>query len=240
MGSVAYGGVVLSDLYTVIPRRGMSTREVDYESVPGGDRLAVKGADFGTPSLSLVFVLRPGCDAPSEVRAISALLASREPRKLELGEDHGLYCMAIPFGEPTWRRLPNGSSVEFQFLVTEAAMYGEERTATVPSGGSVTIDVGGTYPTRPTVAAAAAVRNSSTGLWGLQLDNGPVLDFAFGSNTARAVSADCGSRASEVDGVTALPTLGSTWLEFGPGQHTVSMHEGTGAATLTWRERWLA
>jgi len=240
MGSVAFDGVVLSDLYTVLVKRGVASRNVDYEAVPGRDGVAVKGVDYAPPTLSLVFVLEPGSDAPSAVRELSALLATREPRKLELGEDFGLYCMAMPYGEPSWRRLPNGSSVEFPFLIMDAAMYGTLRTATVPSGGSVTFTVGGTYPTKPKITASAAVRNSSTGMWGLTLDNGPVLAYAFGSNTSRAVSADCDTRSSRVDGDIALPTLSSTWFELEPGSHTVNMHTGTGAAVIEWRERWLA
>ena len=240
MGTVAFDGIVLSDLYTVIPRRGVSSREVASESVPGRDGVVVTGMDYVPPTLSLVFVLGPTSDIPGAVRELQTLLDAREPKKLELGEDNGLYCMAMPQGESSWRRLPFSSAIEVPFLVADAAMYGAERKATLPSGGSVTFTVGGTYPTRPRLVASSAYRDSTSGQWGVRLDSVDVLKLAFGSSSSRSIDVDCHARTATVSGDVAIPTLDSDWLEFEPGTHTLEMHLGTGATTVTWRERWLA
>lgn len=241
MGAVTFDGVVLSDRYTVLAKRGMSAREIRTEAVPGRDGVVVTGADYVPPTLSLVFVFDPTEDAPRAVRELSALLSAREPRRLEFGEDGGLYYMAVPQGATEIKVLPSGSSsVEVPFLVADAAMYGLERSVTVPSGGSVTFTVDGTYPTSPTIAASAAVRNASSGRWGLLLDDADAMTFALASNTSRTIAADCAAKTARVAGDVAIPTLDSDWLELAPGEHTLRMHQGTGAATVTWRERWLS
>lgn len=240
MATVTFDGIVLSDMYTVLVKRGLSSHEVTYESIPGRDGVVVTSSELMPPELSLVFVIGPSGDAPAAVRELSAILDVREPKELYIGEDGGLCYMAMPSGSRTWRRVPSSSSVEVPFLVVDAVMYGKERSATVPSGGSVTFVVGGTYPTRPRVQASAAVRNSSSGKWGVKLDGGDYIRVAFGSNTSRTVDIDCQSRTVKVAGVTDIITLDSDWLELPPGEHTLQMDQGTGAATVTWRERWLS
>lgn len=240
MATVVFDGVVLSDMYTVLVRRGLSYHEVAYENIPGRDGVAVTSSDLVPPELSLVFVIGPSEDPTAAVRELSAILDVREPRELRIGEDGGLSYMALPSGSRTWRRVGSSSSVEVPFLIVDAAMHGDERSATVPSGGSVTFSVGGTYPTRPKIEATAAVRNSSSGQWGIRLDGGDYIRFEFGSNTSRTVVADCQARTAKVAGATAIPTLQSDWLELTPGEHTLQMDQGTGAATVTWRERWHA
>lgn len=241
MESVTFNGIVLTDTWPVIARRGLAYRNAVYEPVPGRDGVLVTGSEMEMPQVSLVFAMGQHQDGGGmdEIRQLMHILDVKEPKKLELGDDGGLYYMALPSGERAWIRTPSSGMVEVPFLVVDAAMYGEQRTATVPSGGSVTFTVGGTYNTKPTLLATSAVRDSSSGQWGVRLDAGKVLRFAFSSNTSRRVEVDCGARTAKVASSAALPTLDSDWFEFSPGSHTVQMDLGTGAATLTWIERWM-
>jgi hypothetical protein len=116
--------------------------------------------------------------------------------------------------------------------------YGAARTVTVPSGGSVEFNVGGTYKTMPRITANAA-RDSSSLVWGLRLDGGDFVHVATGSNAVKSVLIDCAERICTVAGAVALPTLDSDWLELEPGTHTLAMDNGTGAATVVFTERWL-
>ena len=102
----------------------------------------------------------------------------------------------------------------------------------------MTFNVDGTYKAAP-VITANATRNASSLVWGLRLDEGDYLHIATGSASARPITANCGERTLSVNGSVAIPTLDSDWLELEPGVHTLRMDNGTGAATVTWRDRWL-
>lgn len=174
----------------------------------------------------------------AKLRTLASWLRVDSPRKLEIGDDQGLYYMAVPSGEAPFSRYVNASSVEVTFVAVDPIAYGEQRTVTVPSGGSVTFTVGGTYPTKPTITASA-VRNSTSLVWGVRLDGADFVHVATGSASSRSVNLDCGARTLAINNATALPTLDSDWLEFEPGEHTLNMDNGTGAATVKYRERWL-
>ena len=111
-------------------------------------------------------------------------------------------------------------------------------TLTVPSGGSISFNVGGTYRARPRITASA-VRDSSSQVWGLKLDNADFVHVVTGSASARSVDIDCDGRTCIVNSSTSMITLDSDWLELAPGTHTLVMDKGTGAATVKYRERWL-
>jgi predicted phage tail component-like protein len=160
------------------------------------------------------------------------------PRKLVLPDTPERYYMAVPEGGIDLRRAIAAEYGQLVFTIVEPAAYGAEKSVTVPSGGSVSFVVGGTYPTRPTVTASA-VRNSSSQVWGLRLDEGDFVHIATGSASARAIVLDNAARTLSVAGSAAIPTLDSDWLEFAPGPHTLRMDNGTGAATVKWIERWL-
>lgn len=241
MESVTFDGNVLSDKYRVLVKRGIPYREAQVDTVPGMDGNTVRAGDYAPMKLSLVFVLGP-CGNVEMMRRMRGLMADLDvdtPRKLELGEDGGLWCMAMPAGERDWNRHITSGSVEVPFAVVDAAMYGREMSVTVPSGGSVEFIVGGTYPSRPRISAASAVRDSSSLVWGLRLDDGDFMHVETGSPSGRKVEIDCSARTMSIADVSAIPTLDSDWLALKPGNHELAMDNGTGAATVKWFERWL-
>lgn len=129
--------------------------------------------------------------------------------------------------------------LELEFVASDPCRYGEVRTATVPSGGSVEVLVYGNRPATASVSAAAAVRSSGSTVWGIRFDEGDFVHIATGSSSARVVEIDGETRSAKVAGATSMITLDSNWPVLKPGKHTVRMDEGTGAATLTWQERSL-
>ena len=86
--------------------------------------------------------------------------------------------------------------------------------------------------------ANSAVRNSSSLVWGVKVDNADFVHVATGSSSSRKVEIDSEKRICKVANAIALPTLDSDWIVLEPGAHTVAMDNGTGAATLSWVERW--
>lgn len=243
MESVCYDGVELTDFYTVLSDRRPPSLNVVKETVPGRDGVVPRGATYGCPRVTLKIICDPADAATlhEERRRLTSLLSARGARRLQFGNDGGLYYMAQVDGELDWAQFFRTGVLRVPFLVPSPAMYGRVVSATVPSGGSAEIDVRGTYPTRPTILAASAVRASGTdGVWGVRLDGGDYVHVATGSSSARKVEIDCEARTCRVADAVAATTLLSDWFEFEPGEHTLSNDQGSGACTVTWQERWLA
>lgn len=162
-----------------------------------------------------------------------------EPKKLVLPDTPTWYYMAIPDGALDLERAFDGETAQITFTLTDPIAYSStETTVTVPSGGSVTFTVGGTASAKPRLQATA-VRNSTSLVWGVKLDNADFVHVATGSSSGRVTVIDCDTRTVTVSSNPAILTLDSDWLEFSPGSHTLIMDNGTGACTVKYRERWL-
>ena len=161
-----------------------------------------------------------------------------EPKKLVLPDTPDRYYMAVPNGSLDITRYCDSETASVTFDIVDPIAYGREVTVTVPSGGSVTFNVGGTYKTKPRIESSA-VRNSTALVWSLKLDNADHIHVATGSADPTTVKIDCDERTCKVANQVSMITLDSDWLEFEPGSHTLAMDYGTGAATVTYSERWL-
>lgn len=212
----------------------------DTVTVPSADGVRVRGRTLGeiAISMNLWAVGKTRREQRDSVRRIAALLVGDEARKLAFGDDGGLYYMAH-VSASTVTEYFDSVCVAVEFKAPNPALYGLKRSAVIPSGGNATIRVGGTYPTRPKITAASAVRNASSGVWGVRLDGGDFLHVETGSASARAIALDCEERECTLAGAVALPTLDSDWFSLDPGEHTISIDNGTGACTVEWQERWL-
>lgn len=235
----SFDGHDIGELFAVgRPQEGVGLLEPATVEVPGRDGLAVTGARRAAGTASVRVACAGG---PEERRELVSLLLSwldvDGPRPLRLpGSEH--YYLALPQGSSELTRLAGADFLTLSFLVSDPVAYGALRSAGVPSGGSARILVGGTAPTAPSVQAPAAVGSASSGVWGLRLDEGAFVHVALDGGAAREVSLDCARRTCRVAGATAMATLDSDWPELSPGEHVVRMDQGTGAAVLTWQERW--
>lgn len=161
-----------------------------------------------------------------------------EPKKLILPDTPDRFYMAVPNGSIGLTRYCDSETASVTFDIVDPIAYGREVTVTVPSGGSVTFNVGGTYKTKPRIESSA-VRDSTALVWSLKLDNSDHIHVATGSADATTVKLDCEERTCKVGNQVSMITLDSDWLELEPGTHTLVMDYGTGAATVTFNERWL-
>lgn len=221
-------------------RTSVLARDVRCEDVPGRDGSVYTGATLRARTITLTLTLvGAGMEQRRErARELAAILNVAEPRPLSISVDGGRYYMAVPSTDDVARIRPAADSFDVEFTVPDPVARGEQRTVTVPSGGSVTFDVGGTYPTRPRVSAAAAA-NGSGGFWRLRLEDGSYLLATIPGNVSTApVAADCEARTLRVNNFVALLVPEADWLVLQPGSHTLEM-TGTGAATVTFEERWL-
>lgn len=238
---VTFDGHDLTALCTVSDlRTSLLPREVRTTPVAGRDGSVYTGASLSERSITLTMTLR-GRDVEARqmaARELAAILDVDGPRPLAMSIDGGLYYMAVPTSGSEATRRPTTSTFEVDFTVPDPVAYGQARTVSVPSGGTATFEVGGTYPAMPRVSAPSAA-NGSGGFWRLRLEDGSYLLARVPAGVASApVEADCAARTLRVNDTVALLEPEADWLVLAPGTHTVEM-TGTGAATMTFEERWL-
>lgn len=211
-----------------------------FQDVLGRDGTVYMGGSLigGNISVKLSVIRKTPAQRREDLSTLFMWLDVDEPKWLVMDDQPDISYKAIPSGDMPIDSFTNADSVVVNFRLLEAAAYGDTVTKTVPSGGSITFTVDGTYPTKPTITANAA-RDGSSQVWGLKLDNGAFLHVATGSASARDVVLDCENRTLTIQGSVALPTLDSDWFELSPGTHTLVMDKGTGTATVTYKERWL-
>lgn len=215
-------------------------RETSGRDVPGMDGTIFTGVRIlaRTITVRMALTAEGHAERQWQARSMAAALASRTPARLAASIDDGLYYMAVATSTPDMTRMTSALAFDVTFECADPVAYGRERTVAVPSGGSVSFTVGGTYPTMPRVSAPEAA-NGSGGLWSLALEDGTRLDATIPSGLSKApVVADCAARTLTVNGSVALLRPAADWLVLEPGAHTLTM-TGTGAATVTFDERWL-
>lgn len=214
---------------------------VDAREVSGRDGTAFMGTTLAPLLLTVEARLAANTIEPSEIQRewarVASLLRTAEPAPLSVSP--GIYRMAVLSDETPLEFQTYSATAKLQFYCPDPVAYGATRAVEVPSGGSATFVVSGTYPTRPAISAPAAVRDASALAWQLRLDDGDYLRVETGTGLPCAVELDCRARTCKVAGATRLPTLDSDWLVLEPGEHTVANDLGTGACTLTYAERWL-
>lgn len=211
----------------------------DTREVSGRNGSAFVGLTYDVSTVA--FTIAALGDAETRRVALSTLgkwLMVDEPKPLYLPDTPDRYYLAVPGAGLDLTRGIGGEMAQVTFTLVDPVAYGDTQTASLPSGGSVSINVNGTAPTYLSVVAASAVRNSSAQVWGVQVDSVDYVHVATGSSSARKVEIYSDERICKVEDAITLPTLDSDWLKLEPGTHTIAMDYGTGAATLSWVERW--
>lgn len=237
------GDVCLEDLGIVVEyvHDDPPAARPETTDVPGMDGTALRAIGYESRSISLecrVFRDR-WHEFDRLVDELAASLLNGELIDVTLrthpGETYRAYVESIESGDRIGGR--GIGYLDIHLNAPDPYRYGKVRSVTVPSGGSVTFLVGGTRPTPVSLEASAAVRSSGSTVWGVRFDENEFMHLATGSASARVVKIDSSTRAVTVGNGTAMLTLDSDWAVLSPGRHTARMDEGTGAATLTWRER---
>lgn len=239
MSSVIFDGHDLGELFVCgDPKITVFAHKLKTDEADNRNGSAVLGRTWGNGNVTFsIGVHGSAHERRDRLSTLAAWLDVDTEKPLVLPDTPERYYMAMPDGDVTPDRYIDGEIAQLTFKLVDPIAYGRERTVTVPSGGSVEFTVGGTSPTAPLITASA-VRNASSQVWGLRLDEGDFVHVATGAAAARAVEIDCGARTLTVTGAVSVPTLDSDWLVLKPGKHTLRMDNGTGAATVTFRERW--
>jgi len=180
-----------------------------------------------------------------KISQLAMKLDTASPANLYLPDTpDGWFYKAVHDGELELERHYGADSAELSFVLTDPIAYGERKSVTVPSGGSVSVTVDGTAPTLPSIYAPSAVRDSSTHLWGVSqkyyssVERFVRVDVESGST--RKIEIDCDTGKVTVGNVYNVLTLDSDWLELTPGRpYSLSNDKGSGQSTVSWYERWL-
>lgn len=220
--------------------RALLPRSVGTQRVGGLDGAIVTGVTLSprTVTMTLTTVCRDMAKRQAWARRLAAALAVDEPRPLRISIDGGLWLMAVPTSSGDAARRLAATSFDVSFECTDPVFRGERRSVAVPSGGTTSFRVGGTYPASPVVTVSGAA-NAASGHWRLALDDGTYLLATVPEGSGgSALSFDCCARTLAVDGATALLAPEASWLVLEPGTHTLAM-DGSGEATVTYEERWL-
>ena len=238
---VWFDGVELTSLFLVSNlQQPLLPRKIVTSDVPGKDGELFLGASLATRTIKLTLTVRDRSitGLQEAARQLAAILNVSEPKPLRLSIDGGLYYMAVPNAKADGARYLHAIRYDVEFLLSDPVAYGDTQSVTVPSGGSVTFDVDGTYPTLPTITASAA-RNGSGGDWRITREDGAYVSATIPSGVMSApVVIDCAERVLRVNSNVVVLPLEADWLVLEPGEHTLTM-TGTGAATVEWTERWV-
>lgn len=241
--ALTYDGFDLTQYaFVQIERPVAPSVRVSTEDVPGRDGTRFVDATLEKYTITAHCVLRRKYIPTWESvrRTLASAFTKREPRKLYIPDDGGYYRMATAtINSSVNEPLMPPVTFDVTFECQDPYAYSELKTATIPSGGSVTINVGGVSAFDIAITANSAVRNSSSLVWGVRFDEGDFLHVVTGSSSSRKVEIDCAERSVKIAGATAMVTLDSLWPQLEMGSHVVRMDQGTGAATIKWRERWL-
>lgn len=241
--ALTYDGFNLTQYaFVQIERPVAPSVRVSTEDVPGRDGTRYVGATLDKYAVTAHCVLRrkyiPNWATVRNTLAVA--FTKREPCELYIPDDAGRYRMATARIDASVREpLMPPVAFDIYFECQDPFSYGDLKTATIPSGGSVTINIDGMFATEISIVATSAVRNSSSLVWGVRFDEGDFLHVATGSSSSRSVEIDCGARSVKIADATAMVTLDSLWPQLESGSHVARMDQGTGAATLKWREGWL-
>ena len=221
------------------PEISILNAKPDLREVSGRNGAAFVGLTYGTSTISFAIAVQ---GSASERRAAFSTLGKwldvDEPKRLVLPDTPDRFYLAVPNAPLKLERAIGAEVADVTFELTDPIAYGTYKTESLASGGSKSITVGGTARTFLRVVANSAVRNSTSLVWGVKVDDVDFVHVATGSSSSRKVEIDSQARTCKVANALTLPTLDSTWLELAPGSHTVAMDNGSGAAALYWYERW--
>lgn len=226
-------------------RRPMLARALGSVDVPGMDGELSTGQRLEAFDLGLTLTIMgrdPACRERQRQR-VASILDTVGEGQLAISEDDGLFYKARFQGTTDGERSVNAESFDATFRISDPVRYGTLRTVTVPSEGSVTFTVGGTYQTMPTVSVVMAA-GADGEQWRLALEDGSYLLYEpnySGAIATESVTFDCAARLLTSGGYARMLPPQADWLTLSPGEHTLTMTSDaqTGDATVTFWERWL-
>lgn len=253
--TVTFNGVSLTSLYIVSGwHTPLLARDFDTVDIAGLDGQRFLGATLSPRTITLSLTVRGRTleEREEAARVLAATLAVDEPKPLSASFMDGRYYLAIPKSDSSLTRFVNADTFEVQFLVPDPVAYGDLVTIDVPDVSRYYyFDVGGNYPTLPTVVMDLT-RQSTSGDSYLTFSVGntgdsrmthiDLTDVMGPSETSAHLTVDSQARRYTSGNTLKMLPLAGDWPVMGPGSSSYGAFgrlNCSGSGTITYRERWL-
>lgn len=229
-------GIVVEMVHDPMPEM----RE-DMEEKVGQDGSYLRGLTMGPREITLecrAFEDR-WSDFDSLMADIAGWLVTEGDRKMVLRSHPDHYYMAHYVSASEGER-QGGTGIggfELTFRASDPARYGERRSMVIPSGGTKFIMVGGTHGADVRISTSAA-RGDGSMLWGVRIDGSEIRVPASRTSNGTIVISSVDHTVT-INGSPSMLTLDSDWPELQPGRHKIVQAFGTGAATISWVQRYV-
>ena len=191
-------------------------------TIPGRDGVAFQNLTQGALTIKVKLTALGGIETRREkFSQLAYWLDVKDPCKLYLPDMQGRYYKAIPNGTGAITPYIDGGSVIVEFTAIEPAAYGDTHTETLTSGGTLALDIEGTYPTTISIAGKVTP-DETTGRYGIRhIETG---DWVHVKTTGENIPIHW----IEIDGDTWGDVKNETWGEM----HVDSWKDATHAILI--------
>jgi predicted phage tail component-like protein len=241
--TITIDGTVLNTQFRISEiKRPFPPFNAQSVEIDGRDGSVLKGVSLGTRSVSfrLWSFSQDHNYMYTQFQMLLELLVTSFEHQLIFSDELGLVRTVTLVSELDFDEYVERGSILLEFVMYDQLREyeGQSMTISVPSGGSAQFVAQHSNP-HILVTAQAAQRDASTEMWSLTFDEGDYVRLKLPTALATTVSIDCKERRVLVGGEVSMLTLESDWPRLAAGTHTVRMDLGTGAATISIRERCL-
>ena len=245
MRKTSFGSTCLEDLGIVVERvhDEIGSLEDDMQDISNGDGSIYKCVYV--PSRTITLDCRAFEDTWADFDSlisslVNAFLISREEQQLRVRTRNGYYMAHFTgYAEGDREGGIGVGAFELTFVASDPYLLADEETSVSIGTSTSSFVIGGGGPVRVRISCDNARRAAVTKDWGVMVDNYIDTILPVPVSTASSIVIDSETRTATVNGESAMLTLQSNWLELPPGEHLARVSDGSGNATLKWRERSL-
>jgi len=240
--TIILGGHILNSRFRISElKRPFPASRLTVQTVPGGRGEVVTEQTMGPRKVSfkLWAFSRDHEKLMADMADLATWLLTSGEMELSISDEGGRVRRVVLDGELDFEEYEERGCIPITLKQPDPyCNIGMPNTTQVAPGDATTIVVKHDLPD-VSVSVAAAVRDSTSLVWGIRFDEGDFLHVKLADDNAHSVSIDCAARVVLVDGDVSMVTLDSNWPELARGVHTARIDNGTGSASLTWQERCL-
>lgn len=245
MSELIYNGFDFSTLFVYgDPEISIVNIQPELEDVRNRNGSLFMGMTCGVSTVSVkLAALGDAATRRAAFSTLASYLMVDEPKELYLPDTPDRYYMAVANGALDMTRCIGGEITTLTFTLTDPVAYGETKSVSMSANSTVTFTVGGTAPTYINVLCTSATPDGS-GRWAVQDqrsfsngNTGPLI-AVFDDTSTHRVEFLSEQRICVVDSSEALMDISGDWIIAPPGTHALYHKYGSGAATVSWIERW--
>lgn len=214
--------------------RGLPTWEPTLVDVAGRDGAIYAGTRALPPVVEadLYFMDETRPARMESVRSLAAILAVREPKQLVLGDEGGLWRLAVPQLEQPLTAFLDADAVHVSFVCPDPWLYGDSHEWAL--GASTTVLVGGSFETPIDITVTGATAGTLTVT---NLTTGASFSVT-GIPIGAAVEVSSSEFTVMVNGVAKVLTSSSKWLVVQPGKNVITVTGGGSSVVARVTDRW--